>query len=182
METHRQEVREAILAAAGNVVQQRGVLALTMSEIAAAAGVGRATLYKYFADVEEILDAWHQQQVTTHLAALTKLSNRPGTPADRLRAVLKAYGHIVQHRRHGGGQLAAVLHRDGRLGDAEQRLHDLVAGLIRAAADARVVRSDIPADELAGYCVGALSAVGPTDAAGLDRLLAVTWSGLTRVT
>jgi AcrR family transcriptional regulator len=180
VETHRHEVRDAILAAAGDVVRRRGLLALTMSEIAAAAGVGRATLYKYFADVEEILDAWHHQQVTTHLAELTELSERPGNAADRLRSVLRAYGQIAQHRRHGGEQLAAALHRDGRLGDAEQKLHDLVAGLIgAAAAEDGVVRSDVPADELAAYCIGALSAVGPTGPAGVDRLLAVTWSGLT---
>ena len=129
--------------------------------------------------MDEVLDAWHHQQVTTHLAELTELRDRPGTPADRLRAVLRAYGQIAQHRRHGGEQLAAALHRDGHLGDAEQRLHDLVAGLIGAAAEDGVVRSDVPADELAAYCIGALSAVGRTGADGVDRLVAVTWSGLT---
>jgi AcrR family transcriptional regulator len=59
VETHRQEVREAILDATGSLVQSRGLLAVTMSDIAEATGIGRATLYKYFPDVETILSAWH---------------------------------------------------------------------------------------------------------------------------
>jgi AcrR family transcriptional regulator len=63
VETHRQEVREAILDATGGLVQSRGLLAVTMSDIAEATGIGRATLYKYFPDVEMILSAWHQRHV-----------------------------------------------------------------------------------------------------------------------
>jgi AcrR family transcriptional regulator len=59
VETHRQEVREAILDATASLVQSRGLLAVTMSDIAEATGIGRATLYKYFPDVETILSAWH---------------------------------------------------------------------------------------------------------------------------
>jgi AcrR family transcriptional regulator len=39
-----------------------------MSDIAEATGIGRATLYKYFLDLETILSAWHQRQVEAHLA------------------------------------------------------------------------------------------------------------------
>lgn len=179
VETHRQEVREAILAAAGDLVSQRGLLALTMSQIATATGIGRATLYKYFSDVEKVLEAWHHQQVTAHLAELTALGDRPGPPADRLRSVLEAYGHIAQQRHHGGDQLAAALHGDGHLGDADRLLHDLVAGLIGEAADAGEVRSDVPAGELTAYCLQALTAAGQADAAGRHRLVDVVWSGLT---
>jgi AcrR family transcriptional regulator len=52
-------VREAILDATGELVLSRGLLAVTMSDIAEATGIGRATLYKYFPGVEAILNAWH---------------------------------------------------------------------------------------------------------------------------
>ena len=68
--THREEVRHAVLDAAGKLVTRQGLLAVSMSQVAAAAGIGRATLYKYFADVEEVLAAWHARQVSAHLAAL----------------------------------------------------------------------------------------------------------------
>ena len=62
VESHRQEVREAILDAAGELVARRGLLAVSMSQLAEAAGIGRATLYKYFADVEHVFAAWHARQ------------------------------------------------------------------------------------------------------------------------
>ena len=87
METHRQEVREAILDATASLVQSRGLLAVTMSDIAEETGIGRATLYKYFPDVETILSAWHQRQVEAHLAELN--GSRSGQPIQLL--VCKPY-------------------------------------------------------------------------------------------
>ena len=46
---------------------ERGRRAVTMSPIAEETGIGRATLYKYFAGVEEILLAWHERQIIAHL-------------------------------------------------------------------------------------------------------------------
>jgi AcrR family transcriptional regulator len=49
-----------------------------MSQIAAeASGIGRATLYKYFPDVESILRAWHERQVGAHLHQLHAARKRP---------------------------------------------------------------------------------------------------------
>jgi AcrR family transcriptional regulator len=59
-----------------------------MSQIAEQAGIGRATLYKYFPDVEAILLAWHEGQITGHLEHLAELRDQPGDAAQRLEAVL----------------------------------------------------------------------------------------------
>ena len=48
------------------LVAQHGLHAVTMSRIAEEAGIGRATLYKYFKDVEAILFAWHDRQVVSN--------------------------------------------------------------------------------------------------------------------
>lgn len=179
VETHRQEVRAAIVDAVGHLATEQGLLSLTMSQIAEAAGIGRATLYKYFADVEQVLTAWHDRQVAVHLAELTTLRDQQGTPATRLRSVLETYGRIARQRQHVGEQLAAALHRSNHVDHAEQQLHDLVAGLISEAAAAGTVRTDVPAPELAGYCIHALSAAGDAvTTAALDRLLGVIWAGL----
>lgn len=182
MESHRHEVREAIVDAAAAVVRHHGLLAVTMSQIAETAGIGRATLYKYFSDVEEVLAAWHHRQTAAHLDKLAALRDQPGTPAARLRSVLEAYGRIWRQRRQHGGehQLAAALHRDGHADRAQRQVLDLVAGLITEAAAASEVRSDIPPDELASYCIHATEAAGDLAAtAGLTRLLDVIWSALT---
>ena len=61
IETHRQAVRDAVLEAAWDLVRERGLMAVTMSQIAVKAGIGRATLYKYFPDVEAILRTFHDR-------------------------------------------------------------------------------------------------------------------------
>ena len=52
-----------------------------MSQIAEQTGIGRATLYKYFPDVEAILLAWHERQVTGHLAGSPTSETRLATLA-----------------------------------------------------------------------------------------------------
>lgn len=193
VESHRAQVHEAILDAAAELVHDGGPLAVTMSRLATTAGIGRATLYKYFSDTEAVLTAWHERQVTTHLAALQNLRSTNADPATRLRAVLEAYAHIRLTQRHPGAeQLTALLHRgtDAR----RHQLHDLLSDLITDAAEAGSVRSDIPARELASFCLHALDAVSdyvdpasddvdPASGRGTSprmvaRLLAVIWSGL----
>lgn len=57
IEAHRHTVREAILNTTAELVTEHGLLSVTMSQIAEKTGIGRATLYKYFPDVEAILHA-----------------------------------------------------------------------------------------------------------------------------
>lgn len=46
----------AVVAAACRMASERGLLGLTLSEIAKAAGIGTSTLYVYFADKEELFN------------------------------------------------------------------------------------------------------------------------------
>ncbi|MGN9810028.1 TetR/AcrR family transcriptional regulator [Micromonospora sp. BQ11] len=91
---HRQTVRDAILETTWALVREHGLMSVTMTQIAEKAGIGRATLYKYFPDVEAILAAHHERHVTGHLAHLTALRDQPGTAGERLQAVLEQYALI----------------------------------------------------------------------------------------
>src|SRR5919199_6220093 len=123
IEAHRREVRDAILDATVALVGEHGLTAVTMSQIAEATGIGRATLYKYFPDVEAILAAWHERQVSAHLEELARIRDRAGDAPERLAAVLEAYALMVHESRghHGTemGAFAARLHRD----EAEHARH-----------------------------------------------------------
>ena len=177
---HRVEAREAILDAAGELLRRRGLLALSMSEIAAAANIGRATLYKYFADVEHVVAAWHERQVAAHLAELSAMRDQAGDSDERLRAACLAYGRICQQRQqHGDAELSAVLHRHQPTDQSQAKLVAIFADLINEAAAAGAVRRDVPPGELAAYCLSALEA-GSTAAsqAALDRLVEVVQTGL----
>src|SRR5438034_9740441 len=91
IEAHRRSVRDAVLDTTAALVTEHGLRSVTMSQIAEETGIGRATLYKYFPDVEAILVAWHDRHVTGHLEQLAELRDQAGDPADRLEAVLSAY-------------------------------------------------------------------------------------------
>jgi len=112
IETHRREVREAIMDAASTLVAKHGLLSVTMSQIAEETGIGRATLYKYFSEVEEILHAWHERQITEHFEYLAEVRDRATGAGEQLKAVLEAYA-LIAHGTHGHGEsdLAEFLHR-----------------------------------------------------------------------
>lgn len=95
-----------------------------MSRIAKETGIGRATLYKYFPDLESVLAAWHERQVADHLRHLTEVRDQAGTPGERLQAVLRAYALIKSAHPH-GTELAALLHRGEHVTRAHQHLSDL---------------------------------------------------------
>jgi AcrR family transcriptional regulator len=177
IEAHRREVRDAILDATGTLATQNGLLSVTMSQIADDAGIGRATLYKYFPDVDAALLAWHERQVSTHLAELVAVRDRAGSPGERLVAVLRAYA-LIEHEHH-GTELAELLHRGEHVARAHRELHIFVRDLVADAAAAGEVRGDVAPDELASYCIHAVAAAStlPTKAA-VRRLVGVVTAGL----
>jgi AcrR family transcriptional regulator len=177
IQAHRREVRDATLDTTAALVAEHGLRSVTMSQIAEETGIGRATLYKYFSGVEAILVAWHERQVTRHLEYLAEVRDRTSDAGERLEAVLEAYALIVHE--HHGSELAALLHRGGHVARAQQQLSDLVGDLLTEAGKADAVRNDVAPDELASYCLHALTAAGslPSKAA-VRRLVAVILSGL----
>ncbi|GAA3716987.1 hypothetical protein GCM10022204_41080 [Microlunatus aurantiacus] len=175
--THREEVRQAVLDAAGELVARDGLWAVSMSRLAEAAGIGRATLYKYFADVEEVLTAWHARQVSAHLTDLATMAAGAGDASARLRAVVERYAHICAQRSRHGGDVAAALHRGPGIADQHRQLQDLLTDLIQEAASAGTVRADVPAEQLAGFCLAALTAAGT--ASGPDVVVELVWTALT---
>lgn len=179
VDVHRQAVREATLDATAELVAEHGLTSVTMSRIAEETGIGRATLYKYFPNIEAILLAWHERHIVRHLDLLAAARDRDGTPVERLEAVLRAYADIT-HQSH-DNDLATLLHRGENVVRAQQHLRDLVRDLIAAGAKTGDLRGDIPPGELATYCLHALTAASsaPTKPA-VQRLVEVTLTGLQR--
>ena len=181
IEEHRRAVHDATLDTTATLVAEHGLASVTMSRIAAETGIGRATLYKYFPDVEAILAAWHVRHVARHLDHLAKVRDQAGgSAADRLEAVLSAYA-LITHERPRGTELSALVHRREHIAPAEQELLGFIADLIADGTQAGELRDDAAPDELASYCLHALSGAGSlpsTDA--VQRLVAVTMGGLGR--
>jgi AcrR family transcriptional regulator len=185
IEAHRRAVRDTTLDTAAALVAEHGMASVTMSQIAEKTGIGRATLYKYFPDVEAILSAWHERQIAGHLEQLTQIRDQAGDAGEQLESVLQAYALIhherVRHHRHEphGAELAALLHPDAHVARAQQHLRDMFRDLITEVAKAGDIRDDVAADELASYCVHALTAAStlPSKAA-VHRLVTITLAGM----
>ncbi|MER7274582.1 hypothetical protein ABT369_09010 [Dactylosporangium sp. NPDC000244] len=99
----------------------------------------------------------------TTLAELTGGRHQPGTAP---------VGH--------GPDLAVPLHRAEHLHRARHQLHTLLTDVIRAAADGGAVRTEVPAAELAAFCLHALGAAAdlPATRSARGRLVTVALAAL----
>lgn len=176
IDAHRQSVRDATMDATAALVATEGLGAVSMSRIAQDTGIGRATLYKYFPDVDAILSAWHERQIERHLSELTAIRDTSPSPLEALTAVLAAYPVLSSHSH--GDAVGQMLHMSAHTGRAHHRLHLFLRDLIADAAAAGQVRPDVPPLELAAYCLAALGAAQADGKAASRRLVAVVLSGL----
>lgn len=181
IDAHRRAVHDAILDTTATLAMKNGLSSVTMSKIAQKVGIGRATLYKYFSDVESIMRAWHERQVEGHLGQLAEVRDQARDAGTKLEAVLEAYA-LIAHEKH-DVELAALLHRGDHFVRAQHRLQKLVRDLIAEGATRGDYRDDVPADELASYCLHALTAAGTLSSkTAVHRLVSITVAALQRPT
>jgi AcrR family transcriptional regulator len=129
-----------------------GFLIAVVTAPAGVSGIGRATLYKYFPDVEAVLVAWHERQIAQHLEQLAKARDQAGDAKDRLEAVLTTYAQMTHERPH-DTEIATLLHRGDHIDQGHRHLSRLIEDLIAETASAGDVRADVRPAELADYCL-----------------------------
>jgi TetR/AcrR family transcriptional regulator, mexCD-oprJ operon repressor len=163
----RERVARAIVEAAGTVLAERGEQA-SMQDVARAAGVARATLYRYFPTREALLEA---------LGALAREETGEALRAARLDQVplQEAFSRAVRAL-VGVGDAFVVLAREQRQADAagfERRVAGPLRALIERGQGEGEIRDDVPAawllESLLALVVSVLPsapALGPEDAVG----------------
>lgn len=150
-ELQREKTRDAVVATALRLFTERGYVAVRVEDIAAAAGISRATFYKYFSEREQILS-----ELFTRLLGPEPAPAPPGQPTDverRVRTLL-----VDAARRMAGQEVLArfiytlPIRHAALLGEgARPPVIVTVEQLLREAADAGVLRADIPPADLAGH-------------------------------
>jgi TetR/AcrR family transcriptional regulator, cholesterol catabolism regulator len=141
--------RSAAIDAARALAGEGGYSAVTMQAVADRAGLGRATLYRYFASKDHLLAevalAWGAQLTT----ALRERRLGAETPAERVAEVILCVLDAAQREpRLTGAVLAAATSPDPEAVRAGQRLGALIGGYLEvalgaAAATARDERADL---------------------------------------
>ncbi|HKY75468.1 MAG TPA: TetR/AcrR family transcriptional regulator [Acidimicrobiia bacterium] len=143
------------------VFAREGFRQARMEELAAAAGVPRATLYYHFSGKDEVL-AWLLRSTLADLrAAVEEAVAGAGDASRRLRAVLRAQVGLMGRHPAACRVLLANLDRAGHLPDiaagVAEAFHDPVAQLlVEGVADGSLRRVDDPA-RTAGVVFGAVT-------------------------
>jgi AcrR family transcriptional regulator len=94
----RSERREHLLDVAAQLILDKGIEAVTMEGVAAAAGVSKGLGYAYFANSSTLLRALLEREVTNLNARITEAMAGADDLEDRLRATVHAwFDHIEAH-------------------------------------------------------------------------------------
>jgi AcrR family transcriptional regulator len=88
-----------ILAAARGLMQSRGVEAVTMEEIATAAGVAKGTVYLYFQGKEDLVYALLSLSGEKLISGLQALLENPGSAVERLNRVVAFLLNFLEQER-----------------------------------------------------------------------------------
>ena len=143
-------VAEAILDAAAGLLAQGGEPP-SMNDVAAAAGVARATLYRHFPTRERLLQTLTDAVIASTATRLAQ-ADLDAVP------VTEAIARVARVIAADGSRYAALLGRFGSSrypGDAEHQIGMLLQALLQRGIDDGTFRSDLTLEELA-FLLGSL--------------------------
>jgi len=138
------EAPSRILRAAIECMRQYGTLKMSMADVAKASGYSRATVYKYFGNRQELVDAVYLQGTRVFFADLKDAASRKQHLPDQMATVARVLMEYLYD--DANAPWAGML---DPLDDAlitRQHGHDLIAGLAAFATslvEAAVVRGEI---------------------------------------
>lgn len=144
---HREQTRQKLFAALSTLMTERGFDAITLAEIAAAAGVGRTAVYNHFPDKEALLVGFITHETEQYAATLQRALDDLDDPVERLRTYvsqqiqLKRIYHIAP-----GPDLRSVLSRQTQ---ARVREHVVVVErILRDILSDGIASGAFPAQDL----------------------------------
>ena len=179
---HRDEVRARVFAALRELLYERGFDAVTLAGVAAAAGVGRTSIYNHFPDRQALLVAFVEHEAGRYVADLESALAAAATPTDRLAVFARlqlhrlaefhlppgqglagtldpeAYRRIAAHADPIGDRLARIVREGIESGEMAAEDPAVLVAMIGAALSARQI-VDVPQDELAGSVEAAVRIV-----------------------
>jgi AcrR family transcriptional regulator len=175
-----QRNRDRLLAAAETAFNAQGAGA-SLDDIAKAAGVGNATLYRHFPTRANLLEAVYDHRIAELCAAAAAELAQPAAPARALREWLRAVvAHVTDRRALTDAFLAAYEGPAGTEPPQFAAWHDALfeAGrpLLAAAQEAGTARRDVDIAELLALVTGVARAGSPAQA---ERFLSVLLEGIT---
>jgi TetR/AcrR family transcriptional regulator, mexCD-oprJ operon repressor len=169
----RDQIATSVLEAAAAVLAQRGETT-SMGEIARAAGVGRATLYRYFPSREALMDALAQAAVEELTVRITAADLDTVPVAEGIARLTRAFLST-------GSKYVAFM-RSGRKpntdpGEADRLLAEPLRVLFQRGIEDGTLRTDLTPEVLQALYGGLIEAAIPLatkEALGVERASAAT--------
>ena len=120
IDEHKALTRSSLLSSAKQLIADAGTAEIPLGEIALAAGVGRTTLYDYFADRDDLIATLVEDELPGVIDELIATASRSGTVGERLAELAARTVEFVAT----DPVLGLILHREvGRMGpEAQQRI------------------------------------------------------------
>ena len=122
---HREQTRQRLFAALSELMAERGFDAISLADIAAAAGIGRTAVYNHFADKESVLLGFIAHETAEYVATLEAALADVEDPVEQLRTYVRQQAQLTRvFHLAPGPDLRTVLSRA-----TQQRLREHVVGV-----------------------------------------------------
>ncbi|AEE44419.1 TetR/AcrR family transcriptional regulator [Cellulomonas fimi] len=144
---HREQTRSKLFAALSALMAERGFDAITLAEIAQAAGVGRTAVYNHFPDKESLLLGFITHETEQYTATLQRSLDDIDDPVEQLRTYVRQQANLKRvYHVAPGPELRSVLSRG-----AQQRVREhvvLVEQILRRILAAGLEAGVFPEQDL----------------------------------
>ncbi|UFU06237.1 TetR/AcrR family transcriptional regulator [Ruania halotolerans] len=146
---HREHVRTQLFGALSRLMTESGFDAVSLADIAAAAGVGRTSVYNHFPDKESLLISFIEHETSKYVADLRASLADVEDPEKQLRVYVREQINLktVYHLAPGPDLRSVVSHGTQlRLRDHVSQVAELLAAILRAGiASGRLPDQDVSA-------------------------------------
>lgn len=144
---HKDRLRATIVESTVALVAERGRADVSMSAVAERVGIGRATLYNYFPDVDQILATYVVGQYDRQHAVLDERLADVDDPLEELRISLElVIGYFATAEHRDASPIGIDTFGPGsqeRVDDAQRAFRDRLAVLLARATAAGLIRDDL---------------------------------------
>ncbi|GIJ00070.1 TetR family transcriptional regulator [Sediminihabitans luteus] len=144
---HREQTRQKLFSALSTLMMERGFDAISLADIAAAAGVGRTAVYNHFADKEALLLGFITHETEQYVGTLERALADVDDPVEQLRTYIRQQAQLTRiFHLAPGPDLRTVLSRSTR---ARLREHAvIVEAILRRIITAGVELGEFPRQDV----------------------------------
>jgi AcrR family transcriptional regulator len=137
LEAHRRAARARVFDAFARLMYERGYDAITLADIAEAAGMARTSMYNYYPSKEALLVAYTDGEMATFVDDLRAELDRAGGAVEKLRLyVRRQLEYFATHHLPPGGALRDVLSDDAfrRIFEHARTLDEILRDILAEGA------------------------------------------------